>query len=357
MKTNVCLIVYSLIVALSFSACKGKGSAFQPTSTGAPYEVLVVIDLGMWERPAGRAIYNALDADMIGLPQSEPWFKIMYTSPGNFDSFLKPVRNIIVVDVNKNAYTQAKYVASKNVYAAPQAVLTIQAPTEDALETFVNEHKQAMLDYFTRAEINAQLLGLESSHSMMVEEKVKSMFGYDIWAPTSLQYFKTGKNFLWASTNTAMNDMNLVIYSYPYTDKRTFTKDFLVHKRDSVMGKNLPGSYENSFMSTDSRTVTVKSGTMQNAYFMEIRGLWRMTGNDFMGGPFVSYTRIDEVNQRVVTAELFIYSPNRNKRRLVRTMEATLASLRLPSEQQRPQLTDTITTPTNPNNTVAKNGE
>ena len=30
---------------------------------------------------------------------------------------------------------------------------------------------------------------------------------------------------------------------------------------------------------------------------MEARGLWRMKG-DFMGGPYVSHTRLDEKNQR-----------------------------------------------------------
>ena len=37
------------------------------------------------------------------------------------------------------------------------------------------------------------------------------------------------------STNRATADMNFVMYSYPYTDKDTFTKDYFIHKRDSVM--------------------------------------------------------------------------------------------------------------------------
>lgn len=50
------------------------------TSSGRAYELLVVVDHGVWDRAAGRALHDALDADMPGLPQSEPSFRIMYTS-------------------------------------------------------------------------------------------------------------------------------------------------------------------------------------------------------------------------------------------------------------------------------------
>ena len=64
---------------------------------------------------------------------------------------------------------------------------------------------------------------------------------------------------------------------------------------------------------------------------MEARGLWRMKG-DFMGGPYVSHTRLDEKNQRIITAEIFVYSPDKMKRNLMRQMEASLYTLRLPNE-------------------------
>ena len=43
---------------------------------------------------------------------------------------------------------------------------------------------------------------------------------------------------------TGTGDQNFVIYSYPYTDKDTFTKEYFVHKRDSVMKINIPGARE-----------------------------------------------------------------------------------------------------------------
>ena len=74
------------LVAFVVASCGLKGNH---TSSGRAYELLVVVDHGVWDRAAGRALHDALDADMPGLPQSEPSFRIMYTSPKDYDSTLK----------------------------------------------------------------------------------------------------------------------------------------------------------------------------------------------------------------------------------------------------------------------------
>lgn len=333
----ICLLVITLV---SFS-CKDKKSGFTPTSTGAPYEVLVVVDLGIWERPAGRALNTVLKSDMPGLPQSEPYFKVMYTAPSKFDMILKPIRNIVMVDINPEKYTQAGLSQSRDVYSAPQAILTIQSPTEEEFETFVTEKSQTILDFFVRAEMNMQMRVLEDKHSDYISTRVKSLFDCDIWVPGDLKSSKIGEDFFWASTNAATSDMSFVIYSYPYTDNRTFTREFLMHKRDSVMQANIPGSKEGMYMQTDTMTVETRAISVQGEYTLEARGLWRMK-NDFMGGPFVSHTRLDQANNRVITAEIFVFSPDKLKRKLVRRMEASLYTLKLPNEKQNNELSTEI---------------
>ena len=337
MKRHLFYLSMALVLAL-FSACgNGKKGVFTPTSSGRAYEILVVVDQGLWERPAGRALYDVLDSDVPGLPQSERSFRIMYTSPSNYDATLKLIRNIIIVEVNKDLYTQPKFKYAKNVYAAPQSILTIQAPDEESFEKFVEENKQVIIDFFTRAEMNRQITLLEEKHSNFISQKIDSLFGCDIWIPSELNNSKTGEDFFWASTNTGSADRNFVMYSYPYTDKDTFTKEYFVHKRDSVMQVNIPGFKEGVYMSTDSLLTDVRPISVHNDYTMEARGLWRMKG-DFMGGPFVSHTRLDQKNQRIITAEIFVYSPDKMKRNLVRQMESSLYTLRLPQEAPQSQI-------------------
>ena len=319
------------LVALIFSSCNGKKGVFTPTSSGRAYEILVVVDHALWERPAGRALYDVLDTDVPGLPQAERSFRIMYTSPKDYDSTLKLIRNIIIVDV-RDIYTKPAFKYAKDVYAAPQLILTIQAPNEQEFEKFVEENKQQIIDFFTRAEMNRQIAQLQHKHNDYISTKVGSKFDCDIWLPAELASSKEGKDFFWASTNTATGDQNFVIYSYPYTDKNTFTKEYFIHKRDSVMKANIPGAKEGMYMSTDSITVDVRPIDIHGDYTMEARGLWRMKG-DFMGGPFVSHTRLDKANQRIITAEIFVYSPDKLKRNLVRMLEASLYTLKLPAEK------------------------
>ena len=190
---------------------------------------------------------------------------------------------------------------------------------------------------------------LEEKHNNFISNKVDSLFDCDIWIPSELNNSKTGEDFFWASTNTGSADRNFVMYSYPYTDKDTFTKEYFVHKRDSVMKANIPGYKEGVYMSTDSLLTDVRPINVHNDYTMEARGLWRMKG-DFMGGPFVSHTRLDQKNQRIITAEIFVYSPDKMKRNLVRQMEASLYTLKLPQEAQQSQIPLGVTREAEPTN-------
>ncbi|MDE6172352.1 DUF4837 family protein [uncultured Bacteroides sp.] len=320
-------------MTLVFSACSGgKKGVFGATSSGRAYEILVVVDPGMWERPAGRALFDVLDTDVPGLPQSERSFRMMYTAPANYDATLKLIRNIIIADV-QDIYTHPKFKYAKDVYAAPQTILTIQAPDEASFETFVSENKQVIIDFFTRAEMNRQIVMLEKKHNDYVATKVKSMFDCDVWVPVELSSTKQGEDFFWAGMNAATADQNFVIYSFPYTDKNTFTKEYFVQKRDSFMKANIPGAQEGMYMMTDSLMTDVRPLTIQGEYALEARGLWRMKG-DFMGGPYVSHMRLDQVNQRIIVVEAFIYSPDKMKRNLMRQMEASLYTLRLPGDKR-----------------------
>ena len=321
------------LVAFVAASCGVRGNH---TSSGRAYEILVVVDHGVWDRAAGRALHDALDADVAGLPQSEPSFRIMYTSPKDYDSTLKLIRNIIIVDI-QDIYTKPTFKYAKDVYAYPQMILTIQAPNEEEFGKFVEENSKTIVDFFTRAEMNRQITHLEEKHSNFISQKVDSLFGCDVWLPAELSSSKTGKDFFWASTNTGTADRTFVMYSYPYTDKDTFTKEYFIHKRDSVMQINIPGFKEGVYMSTDSLLTDVHPISVQNTYTLEARGLWRMKG-DFMGGPYVSHTRLDEKNQRIITAEIFVYSPDKMKRNLVRQMEASLYTLKLPNEVQQKQI-------------------
>ena len=310
-----------------------KKKLLMPNASGLPYEMLVVMGDDQWERPLGRAVYGVLDTDVPGLPQSERSFRITRVNPSAFDSnMFRIMRNVILVDI-QNIYTQPKFKFARNVYSYPQMVMTLQAPDEASLAEYINKNAQSILDFFTKAEMNREIDNLREEHNLEASRLAKEILGVDIWVPWTVNNFKQGKDFLWASTNTGKKDMSIVLYSYPYTDKKTFTLEYFLNKRDSVMKVNIPGGREGSYMTTQRDFVYVKDATVQGKYAQVARGLWRVQG-DRMGGPFVSHSRVDEVNGRVIVAEAFIYAPESLKRDLMRRMEAALYTLQLPQSDK-----------------------
>ena len=305
---------------------KSRKSVFIPSSAGAPYEVLIVAGEDSFHSGAVDTLYNIMTDDVPGIAQSEPLFKVSRINQSNFSKTLRLTRNVIIVKIDPSTYSKCKIKFSRDVYASPQIVMTIQAPSAFKFINFVKDNSEVITELFNRSELNRQCEILKEDHQPVVEEQVQNIFGCDIYVPAELTKIKKARNFVWARCEKFVKRVeqhtNIVIYSYPYTDVNTFTKEYFVHKRDSVMKLHIPGPSEGKYMMT-----TVVHGK----YAQVVRGLWNVKDYD-MGGPFVSVSRVDEKNQRVVVAEAFIYYPNKEKRDPLRRLEAALYTLRLPDE-------------------------
>lgn len=326
-KSSLLLSAAVLILA---SCVNGKGSGYKPGSSGVPYEVLLVSAPANFQNGAIDAVTEVLEDYVPGLPQAESAFKVSKVTENKFSSVLHYCRNIIMVNVDATlSAPKLKY--SRDVYAAPQVILTVQAPDAKSLIDYVGQNGETIVGFLTRIEMNRAAETLRKKHSLVIEEKVKNQFGCDIWVPQELVKTKTGKDFFWASTDLGQRDMNFVIYSYPYRDPNTFTEEYFLNKRDSVMKINIPGPREGQYMATARPYVLFSEETVRGKYAQVVRGLWEMENYD-MGGPFVSVGRVDEKNQRVVVAEGFVYAPGDQKKDLMRRMEAALYTLMLPDD-------------------------
>lgn len=319
-----------LAAALSLTACKKEN--FFPTASGRPYEVLVVMDSTDWKAPHGRALFDVLDTDVPMLPQSERSFRISQTEVKDFDRVLNIFRNIIIVNIDPHQFTRTKMKFTRDKWAMEQIVLTINSPSEEEFRNFCVEHRQDIVDFLTRTEMNRLVKELKQKHSKVTFDLAKQIFDCEIFVPKELQSYKKGKDFVWTSNNTASGLENIVIYSYPYEGPHTFNKEYLCHKRDSVMQVNLPGEKPGMYMQTDTLCTVVRPIVVHNNYAMEMRGLWIMR-NDCMGGPYVSHHRVDTENNRVIVVEGFVYAPEKMKRGLIRRLEGSLYTLKLPEEQ------------------------
>lgn len=332
-KSKTALLMWAVAGSLLASCAGWKREMLTPAASGRPYELLVVADAAGWRGEAGAALRRALETDVPGLPQAEPSFRLMHASPKAFDAVLRLVRNILVVEVDRDRHSQVTFRWEKDVYASPQVIFTLGAPDEAAVAAWTEEYGPSLVRFFTQVERERRVQELKENHSAEVLGLVREMFGCEVWVPSALKASKTGRDFLWVGTNAATDDRNFVMYSYPYTTEAAFTKAGFIHKRDSVMKVNIPGACPGMYMATDTLMSDDSLLRVQGTRVLEVRGLWRMEG-DFMGGPYVAHARLDTVRRRVVVAEVFIYAPNRPKRNLLRGLEASLYTLRCLDEMK-----------------------
>lgn len=319
------------MILVSITSCHEASDMLLPASSGRPYEVMVVCNRDVWGRIAGRALFRALDADIPGLPQPEPSFRVSQIDSSGFNQITNIFRNIIIVDINPTLYSQTRVHYRRNVYALSQVIMYIDAPSEEELTASMPHFAKPIATFFTKAEFGREMSTLASRHNIPAEKTVESMFGYRLWIPSEIASTKRGKDFLWISNNTATGMQNFCIYTYPIGNASsscpqgdvTVTRSSFIKKRDSILGANIPGEQPGMYMQTAAPTVVFQKMKRGSSVCYEARGLWEMK-NDCMGGPFVSHSYIDLPHRRIIVVEAFVYAPESKKRNLMRTLEGAL---------------------------------
>ncbi len=304
------------ICCLLLTACNGRKSML-PASGGRPFEVTVVGDVD-------SVLYRVLSIEVEGLPQSEPMFDVREPNVKSSEALsgvLRYARSLIVVDINHKKYDRLKLEWKHNVYAEPQVVVRVCAPSARCLNdtaadgTWLQGKAPLLLQRLKEHEMNAYTELLRRKHNPKMEAEVKRMFGFDILIPADMKSSKKGKDFIWISNDSPTAMQNICIY------KQSFGK------RDSVMRVNIKGETDSMYMSTvhDACSVTRKENVRQGFVVEEWRGLWEMRG-DAMGGPLVARTVSGRVKHEVVTVEGFLYAPGKQKRNLMMQLEAIVSN-------------------------------
>ena len=364
------------VIATFFVSCNKSTGRTLTSATGSIYECLVVMNdapltqaqrneiakLNLVNEASGytKPIANLYDlveavmaADMPCMPQVEPYFRLTQVPTAQFDDMFKPTRNILFVDINPQMYTQVKAKVSNDYWSTPQALCRIQTPSEEEFVSYWLEHGEEIREWFVNQEIKRQMKFYRASTNKQARSILQSQ-GYDMLLPEDYMVIMDTVlggattyslrnpitvapevRLLWCCNNKGSMRRDIVVYSYPYTDNNTFTLPYLNAKRDAVLSRVITASVEGSYMGTEytvmppvTRAITVQ----EDEHATEVRGLWKILNGEAMGGPYVSHTRLDQVNGRVVTAEAFLYAAGQKKRTALRQAEAILYTLQLPQD-------------------------
>ena len=318
-------ITLTLLVLLS--ACNGR-SPLLPRSGGRPYEVLIVGD-------KDSLLHRALNGNVNGLPQPEPLFDISTTDKEHFNQTAKLARNIVILDVDANKYTQTRIRYDQNVYAEPQLIAYVHTPSVADLNQDMTFFAPRLNNLLAKAEFSRETNNLKRNHNVKAEEEIRKMFGCEMLVPSDLMFIKKGKDFIWISNNSAHGMKNIVLFlPNESMEKRGESIGTIT---DSALKANIPGEEDGMYMQLAHHKFLNPDNTFANEpdphvtcalpSYTEWRGLWEMKG-DAMGGPIFIRKFTSGKNRKTFFGMAFIYAPDMKKRNMMRQLEAALSTLK-----------------------------
>ncbi|MBE6189779.1 MAG: DUF4837 family protein [Rikenellaceae bacterium] len=335
MLKNLRSLLLVSAVALLFVSCKAFHtlSTNQKTSQGRPYELVVVATQPVWVGELGDSLRSILAAPIPYLPQQEPEFDLLRTTPDGFKNIVAEHRNILKVLVDETVQ-EASVAVEYDVTAAPQLMLTLQGPSQQALIDYLAAHGDKLVQVVKMAERDRAVAYAEKFGMPGIEQAVKQHFGVEMHVPKGYILAADTPDFVWARYEYPEASQGFVIYSYPYTGKQDLTAAALVAARNRFV-KRIPGPSDGSYMITSPVfEPEMRTFRLEGRPWVELRGFWDVEG-DFMGGPFVSYTTLDNATGNLFTFDCYVYAPKLppHKRNLMHGLEHLLHTIQFPATQ------------------------
>ncbi len=327
MKKIYSISIISLCVAMLFSSCDAFStlSSTRKAAQGRAYEVVVVCPEAEWRGEVGDTIKAVFNEPVPYLNQIEPQFNIIRVNGQNFKGMVADHRNIIKVIVEKKVQS-AQSGIQYDVTAQPQIVMTIQAPTDSALVDYISKNRQSILQALEGAERDRDLKQNREYGNLAVERAVRERFGVEMNIPRGYILADDKENFLWARCEYPTTSQGFFIYTRPYKGKESITPEALLAARNRFAAQ-IPGPSEGSYMITAPiYEPDFRAFRLEGRVWLELRGFWDVA-NDYMGGPFVSYTTIDTKTNTIFTFDGYVFAPNEKKRNLLRGVEHLLYSI------------------------------
>lgn len=343
-----------LIIVMAFgcseAAKESRRKDLLPTARGEADEIILVVDSTQWVDTLGLGaeLRKTFKAPMLGLPQDESLFNVSKVNPRRLNSVLKSAKNMVFVmsldsktsdsraiqqfftDQSLNQIKRDTSIfmrAQKDVFAKGQTVLFLFSASEDLLAQKINYNRSAIREFFetsARETIKSQIF---NSAQKQLAERVKENHNVSLTIPYGWEKARDLKNFVWLRKMDAETEQSVFIYYEPYRDQGVFNR--IGEFRDKITRQNLfDGENQQIYIKRQEIIPVFTERVNFNGHFaVEARGLWKISNNS-RGGPFLSYTIVDEESGLLYYIEGYVDSPGTRKKNLVRELEAILSTFK-----------------------------
>ena len=329
--------IFTLIFLMSCDDKKSSNKKFLTDASGAINNVSVVTENELWDGHIGDAIRQVLAKPIYGLPQDEPMFSISQIPPSVFSGFVTKNRTVLKIEVGKDKGIKI----TDDVYAKPQKVIVVSGKTKDDIIAVLKANESKIIDTFRNAELRERQR--QMSKSPHTYTAIKEKLGLTLKFSSIYETAKETESFFWFRKDITTGHSHIMIYELPFEaikeDDSVSTVNQIIKIRDSIgrfyfKGRldgtvNANGKTVSSFMITEDAYAPFHATTiLDNKQAFETKGLWELT-NDFMGGSFINYTVKDELNNRWVGIEGFVFAPSVDKRNYMLELESVIKSLKI----------------------------
>lgn len=334
-----------------------NSNALKPSTVGDFYNIIVFGD----NVETNKTLQTSLDSILIkpvnGLPQREMIYFTNYINCDKISQNLKKNSKIIIL--NNHSETTKVFINENlpeiaddnnpmqeilNKWATPQTVIYLQASSDEELIKSFKENKRQILSKFnlnTKRKISTLLYEsgrlskykkhLEDDHNLTVNipsyfRLVKELLpGIN----DDLLIKKGIEKLLWVRGDTKDATSNILIYQIKYDEK--VTKDIgEFFKVKTLVNTLVDGEEKSSKMYVDSTYFNyyVDKITIYGKPAFKIRGIWAFD-KEQKGGPFVTYMIPDQVNNRIIFVDGFVYAPETKKKPYIHRLEVIAETTRI----------------------------
>jgi len=332
MKRYSIIALIIMMVSL-LSSCNEKPSQQRKDrSVGGTAEILFVTqNEEQWNGSMGEAVRTFFEEEQYGLPQPEKTYKVANINMVAMNDMFKKHRNLIIAEINPELPNPI--IESENDWmAAPQYATRIKAKDAETWIKVFDSQKDKLKQIFDENERERFLNFFRPNANTDVMNKVRNKFGITMTIPKDFCISVDRDNYMSITKDVETKElvMNLIIYELPYKNQSDLGETSLIKVRDSIVKKYIAGPADGSYMITDLDFVPPVFTTLPDfpaGYAVEMRGMWNMH-NEFMAGPFVSYTIVNPTNSKLITVEGFVYYPNKEKRDFLKQLESIIYSIK-----------------------------
>ena len=314
----------------AFTQLSSQLSSSAGTSTGHPYEMVLICGQAEWQSELGDTVRSVFKQPVKEIVQYEPMYNVIRIMPNNFKSLTKIHRNIVSIIVDESI-SEPEIKVDYDVTAEPQVFVTVKGHDNASVAKFVSENRENLHYVLEKAERDRSINYSRQYYSSAMYDLLKQTFGVDMYIPDNYKIRTTSDDMVWISQEYPASSKGFFIYKYPYEGTQSLTAEALVKARNRFASR-IPGPVDGSYMITvdkisddkgleyvpykpDYRTIRIGERP-----WIEMVGLWDVE-NYFMGGPFVSYTTVNQATKEVITIDCYIYSPKDEKRNMMRDLQ------------------------------------